>query len=66
MMGGVELHVDDQIGKRGGQVQKDLFWNGLHVKFTGDTGIIAPMFISEEKHIDELFEKFRSTLDKML
>jgi len=64
MMGGIEVHADQLPGKRGGSLQKDMFWNGLHVKFTGDTGIVAPMFISEKKHIDEIVEKFRSTLDQ--
>ena len=64
MMGGVEVHMDGSIGKRGAKIQKDMFWNGLHVKFTGDTGIIAPMFIAEKQHIDELIDKFRKTLDQ--
>ncbi len=64
MMGGIEVHADESPGKRGGNLQKDMFWNGLHIKFTGDTGIVAPMFISEKKHIDEIVDKFRTTLDK--
>ncbi len=64
MMGGVELHADGHPGKRGTKFQKELFWEGLHIKFTGDSGIVAPMFISEHKHIDEIIEKFRSTLNK--
>jgi beta-alanine--pyruvate transaminase len=64
MMGGVEVHMEGAVGKRGTQLQKDMFWKGLHLKFTGDTGIIAPMFISERKHIDEIIEKFRATLDQ--
>ena len=63
-MGGVEVHMEGAVGKRGTQLQKDMFWKGLHLKFTGDTGIIAPMFISERKHIDEIIEKFRVTLDQ--
>jgi len=38
-------------------------FNGLHVKFTGDNGILAPMFIAERSHVDEIIEKFRTTLD---
>ena len=57
--GWVELHADGHPGKRGTKFQKELFWEGLHVKFTGDSGIVAPMFISEHKHIDEIIEKFR-------
>ena len=64
MMGGVEVHVKEAPGKHGTKLQKDMFWNGLHVKFTGDTGIIAPMFISERNHIDEIIDKFRKTLNE--
>ena len=64
MMGGVEVHKNETPGKQGTQLQKDMFWNGLHVKFTGDTGIIAPMFISERTHIDEIIDKFRKTLNE--
>ncbi len=64
MMGGVEVHKNETPGKQGTQLQKDMFWNGLHVKFTGDTGIIAPMFISERNHIDEIIDKFRKTLNE--
>jgi len=57
MAAGVEL-ID-----KGGQAQIDLFWNGMHVKFTGNTGILSPMFISEKSHIDEMMEKLKKTLD---
>lgn len=63
MMAGIEVHPGEAPGKRGGALQKDMFWNGLHVKFTGDTGILAPMFIVEKTHIDEIVEKFRKTMD---
>ena len=45
------------------QTQKDLFWNGMHVKFTGDSGIVAPPFASEKEHIDEMIDKLRMTLE---
>jgi len=64
MMAGVEVHAGKAPGARGTQLQKDLFWNGCHVKFTGDNGIVAPMFISEKAHIDEIISKFRKTLDE--
>ena len=66
LMGGVELHQSEYPGKIGSNFQTKLFWNGLHVKFTADTGIIAPMFIYEKHHIDELIEKFRLTLNQLL
>ncbi|MCP5368410.1 MAG: aspartate aminotransferase family protein [Hyphomicrobiales bacterium] len=41
-------------GVRGYEAQKKLFHAGLHIKFTGDSGIVAPPLVSEEKHIDEI------------
>lgn len=63
MLGAVELKAKGNPGALGTQIQKDLFWNGMHVKFTGDTGCIAPPFISEKSHIDEMVEKLRKTLE---
>ena len=57
MMGGIEVHPEGGAGKRGGELQKKMFWNGLHVKWTGDNGIIAPAFVAERKHIDEIVDK---------
>ncbi len=64
MMAGVELHHDGVPGRRGQQMQKDMFWNGLHVKFTGDNAILAPAFIAERSHIDEIVDNFRKSLDQ--
>ena len=65
-MAGVEVHSDGVVGRRGGRLQKDMFWNGLHVKWTGDNAIVAPAFVAERKHIDEIVDKFRKTLDETL
>ena len=64
MISGVELHSDGQPGRRGVAVQKALFWNGCHVKFTGDIGIVAPPFVAERSHIDEIVDKLAVTLDE--
>lgn len=64
LIAGVEVHDDGVGGRRGQQLQKDMFWGGLHVKFTGDNAILAPAFIAEPSHIDEIVEKFRKTLDQ--
>ena len=64
MMAGVEVKHDGVPGRRGTQLQKDMFWNGLHVKFTGDNGILAPAFVAKRSHIDEIIDKFRKTLDQ--
>ena len=66
MMAGVELKQKGNPGAAGGKAQLDLYNNGMHVKFTGETGIIAPPFISERKHIDEMIEKLQKTLDQQL
>ena len=66
LMAGVELVSDGVAGHRGVQMQKAMFWNGLHVKFTGDNAIIAPAFVAERKHVDEIVDKFRSSLDAAL
>lgn len=64
MIAGVEVHPGAEgAGKRGSALQPEMFWKGLHVKFTGDVGIVAPQFIVERAHIDEIVGKFRDTLD---
>ena len=65
MIAGIDLAVGDAPGARGTQVQKDLFWSGLHVKFTADTGIIAPPLVVEKKHIDDIIRILRETLEKI-
>ncbi len=65
LIGGVELKPKGNPGALGTQIQKDLFWNGMHVKFTGDTGIVAPPFVSEKAHIDEMIDKLRSTFERL-
>ena len=66
MMATVEVHPSTAPGVLGMKMQKDMFWNGLHVKWTGDNAILAPAFIAERSHIDEIIEKFRKTLDQQL
>ena len=66
MMGGVEVKPKGNPGVAGGQAQIDMYHLGMHVKFTGDTGIVAPPFIAERHHIDEIIEKLKKTLDKQL
>ena len=39
---------------------KKLFEVGLSLKATGDCLIIAPQFICEKKHIDEIIDKLRT------
>ena len=62
LIAGVDIAPGAQPGARGTQIQKDLFWSGLHVKFTGDTGIIAPPFVAEKEHIDTIVGMLREKL----
>jgi beta-alanine--pyruvate transaminase len=64
LMAGFDLAPDGKPGKRGYQAQKDLFEAGLHVKMTGDSGIVAPPLIAEKAHIDKICEILRSVLGK--
>jgi beta-alanine--pyruvate transaminase len=60
MMAGIDLAPQaDGAGKRGTDAQIKLFHKGLHVKFTGDAGIVAPQFIAEKEHIDRMCEILR-------
>lgn len=65
LMAGVELKAQGNVGALGTRAQKELFWNGMHVKFTGDVGIVAPPFISTEAHIDEMVDKLTMTINAL-
>ena len=58
LMAGLEFHSQGKAGQFGIEATKKLFQIGLHVKFTGDTAIIAPPLIAEKKHIDEIYNIF--------
>ena len=60
MMGGIEIKMKDKPGKAGYQVFKHCYDAGVNFKNTGDNLIIAPQFICEKKHIDEIIEKLRT------
>ena len=60
MMGGIEIKMKDKPGKAGFQAFKHCYDAGVNFKNTGDNLIIAPQFICEKKHIDEIIEKLRT------
>jgi len=49
-------------GTRGFEFQKKLFEAGLHIKMTGDSGIVAPPLVAEKAHIDEICATLRQVL----
>ena len=57
-----EVASDGVAGRRGHAYQKKLFDNGLHLKSTGDSAIVAPPLIAEKRHIDEIHDKLKKTL----
>ena len=59
LMGGIDIKKSDRPGKAGFQVYKKCYEAGVNFKATGDCLIIAPPFICEKKHIDEIVEKLR-------
>ena len=59
-MGGIDIKKSDRPGKAGFLTYKKCYEVGVNFKATGDCLIIAPPFISEKKHIDEMIEKLRT------
>jgi len=60
MMGGIDIKLNIKPGKAGFECFKACYQAGVNFKATGDVLIIAPMFISEKKHIDEIIDKLRT------
>ena len=62
MMAGIEVAAVGNPGARGHELQKALYDRGLNLKSTGDTLIVAPAFIAEPRHIEEITGKIREAL----
>jgi beta-alanine--pyruvate transaminase len=62
LLAGIEVHPGRTPGARGTELQGRLFDRGLHVKTTGDVAIIAPAFIAEPVHIEEIAAHLRDAL----
>ncbi len=60
MMGGIDIKMDKRPGKAGLATFKHCYDAGVNFKATGDALIIAPMFICEKNHIDEIIDKLRT------
>ena len=64
LLAGVEVFPEDgRPGARGNALQKALFRNGCHVKWTGDSAIVAPALAAERRHVDEIVACLRRTLE---
>ena len=66
MMAGIDIKMKDKPGKAGFQVFKKCYDAGVNFKATGDCLLIAPQFICEKKHIDEIIEKLRTGISNYM
>ena len=66
LLGGVDIKKKDKPGKAGFQVYKACYENGVNLKATADALVLAPPFISEKKHIDEIFDKIRKSINQYM
>lgn len=64
MIAGFDLKPGSTPGARGTALQSKLFWSGLHLKFTGDSAIIAPPLICEHSHIDEICTILKTAIEE--
>jgi beta-alanine--pyruvate transaminase len=64
LLAGIDLATDGKPGARGYDATKRLFAAGLHVKFTGDSGIVAPPFVAEKSHIDQMIDILRKVFSQ--
>jgi beta-alanine--pyruvate transaminase len=62
MIAGFDVAPAGGPGVRGYEVQKRLFAAGLHIKMTGDSGIVAPPLVAEKSHIDQICGILRDVL----
>jgi beta-alanine--pyruvate transaminase len=60
LMAGIDMKLNTKPGKAGFEVFKSCYEVGVNFKATGDCLIIAPQFICEKKHIDEIIDKVRT------
>ncbi len=66
LLAGVELEPrPGQPGLAGHEAQRRLLRAGLHLKATGDTLLVAPPYVAEEAHLDELVGILRDVLSDL-
>ncbi len=62
LLAAIDVAPDKAPGARGHEIQKRLYDAGLHLKNTGDALLVAPPFVAERRHIDEIGAKLREVL----
>ena len=66
MMAGIDMKLKEKPGRAGFETFKACYEAGVNFKATGDCLIIAPQFICEKKHIDEIIEKLRTGISNYM
>ncbi len=66
MMAGIDMKLKEKPGRAGFECFKACYEAGVNFKATGDCLIIAPQFICEKKHIDEIIEKLRTGISNYM
>jgi beta-alanine--pyruvate transaminase len=66
MMGGVDIRMRNKPGKAGFQIYKACYANGVNFKATADALVLAPPYVCEKKHIDEIFDKLRKGITQYM
>ena len=66
MMAGIDIKLKEKPGRAGFECFKACYEAGVNFKATGDCLIIAPQFICEKKHIDEIIEKLRAGISNYM
>jgi beta-alanine--pyruvate transaminase len=62
LLAGLDLAPAERWGERGFAVLQRLFAEGLVVRMTGDTLILAPALIAEREHVDRICQIVRNVL----
>ena len=65
LLAGFDIQPGSAPGVRGLALQKQLYAEGLHIKMTGDSGIVAPALVAQPQHVDEIVDLLRRGLAKI-
>ena len=65
MFAAIDVESDGVPGRRGNALQKRLFDNGLNLKNTGDSALVAPPLIAERQHVDTIVDILRKTVSSL-
>ena len=66
MLAGIDMKLKEKPGRAGFECFKACYDSGVNFKATGDCLILAPAFVCEKKHIDEIFEKLRTGISNYM